>query len=38
MVVFGPGSIDNAHTAVEWVEIEQLELCAAVFTEWLGLS
>ena len=38
MVVFGPGSIDNAHTAVEWVEIEQLELCAEVFTRWLGLD
>jgi len=38
MVVFGPGSIDHAHTAVEWVEIEQLELCAAVYERWLGLS
>ena len=38
MVVFGPGSIDNAHTAVEWVEIEQLELCAAVYGRWLGLG
>jgi len=38
MVVFGPGSIDNAHTAVEWVEIEQLELCASVYSRWLGLT
>ena len=38
MVVFGPGSIDNAHTAVEFVEIEQLELCADVFTKWLALD
>ncbi len=37
MVVFGPGSIDNAHTAVEYVEIEQLERCAEVFARWLGL-
>jgi acetylornithine deacetylase/succinyl-diaminopimelate desuccinylase-like protein len=38
MVVFGPGSIDNAHTAVEWVEIDQLLLCADVFGKWLGLD
>ena len=38
MVVFGPGSIDNAHTAVEYVELEQLERCARVFEAWLGLD
>lgn len=38
MVVFGPGSIDNAHTAVEYVEIDQLMLCASFMAEWLGLS
>jgi acetylornithine deacetylase/succinyl-diaminopimelate desuccinylase-like protein len=38
MVVFGPGSIDNAHTAVEWVGIDQLLLCADVFSAWLGLG
>ena len=38
MVVFGPGSIDNAHTAVEYVEIEQLVRCAAVYSAWLGLG
>jgi len=38
MVVFGPGSIDNAHTAVEYVEIEQLLRCADVFASWLGLT
>jgi acetylornithine deacetylase/succinyl-diaminopimelate desuccinylase-like protein len=38
MVVFGPGSIDNAHTAVEYVELEELERCACVFEKWLGLT
>ncbi|MGE0732785.1 MAG: M20 family metallopeptidase, partial [Acidimicrobiia bacterium] len=38
MVVFGPGSIDNAHTAVEYVELSQLELCASVYRRWLGLA
>ncbi|MEM8947506.1 MAG: M20/M25/M40 family metallo-hydrolase [Planctomycetota bacterium] len=30
-VVFGPGSIDQAHTDDEWIDIEQLELAAEVF-------
>lgn len=38
LVVFGPGSIDNAHTAVEYVELEQLQRCATVFRHWLGLT
>ncbi|MBX7167198.1 MAG: M20 family metallopeptidase [Pirellulales bacterium] len=34
-VVFGPGSIDQAHTADEWLAIEQLEAAAAVLAEFL---
>lgn len=30
-VVFGPGSIDQAHTADEFIEIEELELGAEIF-------
>ena len=30
-VVFGPGSIDQAHTDDEWIEIEQLERAVEVF-------
>jgi len=30
-VVFGPGSIDQAHTDDEWIEIKQLERAAEVF-------
>jgi acetylornithine deacetylase/succinyl-diaminopimelate desuccinylase-like protein len=29
-VVFGPGSIDQAHTCDEWLEIEQLELASEI--------
>jgi acetylornithine deacetylase/succinyl-diaminopimelate desuccinylase-like protein len=29
-VVFGPGSIDQAHTADEWIEIEQLRAAAEI--------
>ena len=30
-VVFGPGSIDQAHTDDEWIDIRQLELAAEAF-------
>ena len=30
-VVFGPGSIDQAHTKDEWIEIHQLEKAAEVY-------
>lgn len=35
IVVFGPGSIDQAHKAVEWVDIDQLDIAAAVYRKWL---
>jgi acetylornithine deacetylase/succinyl-diaminopimelate desuccinylase-like protein len=35
MVVFGPGSIDQAHKATEWVEIAELVRCAEGFEAWL---
>jgi acetylornithine deacetylase/succinyl-diaminopimelate desuccinylase-like protein len=35
-VVFGPGSIDQAHQAVEWVEIEQLVRAAGVYERLLA--
>ena len=31
IVVFGPGSIDQAHQAVEWVDIAQLDAAADVY-------
>lgn len=36
-VVMGPGSIDHAHGAVEWVEIAELEKMAGVYRAWWGL-
>jgi len=33
-VVFGPGSIDQAHTADEWVEIEQLRTAADIIYDF----
>ncbi len=36
MVVFGPGSIDDAHQATECVAIDDLVSTARVFTNWLS--
>lgn len=35
-VVFGPGSIDQAHTADEWLSIEELEKASNVLYEFLA--
>jgi acetylornithine deacetylase/succinyl-diaminopimelate desuccinylase-like protein len=37
-VVFGPGSIERAHRDVEWVDVSELEKCAAVYERWWGLA
>jgi acetylornithine deacetylase/succinyl-diaminopimelate desuccinylase-like protein len=33
-VIIGPGSIDQAHGAVEWVEIAELEKLAGLYAKW----
>lgn len=38
MVVFGPGSIDDAHKAVEFVDLSELDRCARVYEQWLELT
>lgn len=37
-LIIGPGSIDQAHGAVEWVEISQLHKLADLYTRWWELS
>ena len=37
-VVIGPGSIDQAHGAVEWVEIAELEKIAGIYARWWGIA
>ncbi len=37
-VVFGPGSIEQAHRDVEWVEIAELETALGIYGKWLGIS
>lgn len=36
-VVFGPGSVDQAHGAEEWVEIAEMEQAAAIYARWWGI-
>jgi acetylornithine deacetylase/succinyl-diaminopimelate desuccinylase-like protein len=35
LVVFGPGSIDQAHKAEEWIEIGELNRAADIYRRWL---
>ena len=37
-VVLGPGSIDQAHGAEEWVEIAELEKISQIYAKWWGLN
>lgn len=34
IVVFGPGSIDQAHQAVEWIDISELDRAADIYRSW----
>lgn len=35
IVVFGPGSIDQAHKADEWIEITELDRATTIYERWL---
>lgn len=37
-VVFGPGSIDQAHGAEEWVSLDELAKAAAIYARWWGVG
>ena len=37
-VVLGPGNIDQAHSATEWVEISELEKAARMYLRWWGMD
>jgi len=36
IVVFGPGSIDQAHKAVEWIDIAEIEKAANIYRDWFA--
>jgi len=38
IVVFGPGSIDQAHKAVEWIDISEIDRAATIYRTWLRAS
>lgn len=37
-VVIGPGSVDQAHGATEWVELAELEKIGQIYAHWWGLD
>jgi acetylornithine deacetylase/succinyl-diaminopimelate desuccinylase-like protein len=37
-VVFGPGSIAQAHTVDEWIELDQVALAAAILTDTVAAA
>jgi acetylornithine deacetylase len=37
-VVLGPGSIDQAHGAVEWISVAELAKLSSVYAAWWGLE
>jgi len=37
-IVFGPGSIDQAHGAEEWVSLDELAKAAAIYARWWGVG
>ena len=37
-VVFGPGSIDQAHTVDEWIELEQLHQATEILGQFIAQS
>jgi acetylornithine deacetylase/succinyl-diaminopimelate desuccinylase-like protein len=38
IVIFGPGSIDQAHQAIEWIDIAELDKAANIYRTWLRAS
>lgn len=36
IVVFGPGSIDQAHKAVEWIDIAEIDRAASIYRSWFA--
>jgi acetylornithine deacetylase/succinyl-diaminopimelate desuccinylase-like protein len=38
IVIFGPGSIDQAHRDMEWIEVSQLEKVTEIYARWWELT
>jgi acetylornithine deacetylase/succinyl-diaminopimelate desuccinylase-like protein len=37
IVIFGPGSIDQAHGEIEWIVIDELVQAMGIYEQWLGV-
>ena len=38
IVILGPGSIDQAHRDVEWIEVAELEKAAGIYARWWDID
>ena len=38
IVIFGPGSIDQAHRDIEWIDVAELEKVAGIYARWWAID
>lgn len=38
VAIFGPGSIDQAHRDIEWIDVAELEKVAGIYTRWWDIE
>ena len=38
VAIFGPGSIDQAHCDIEWIDVAELEKVAGIYTRWWDID
>ena len=38
VAIFGPGSIDQAHRDIEWIDVAELEKVAGIYTRWWDID
>ena len=38
VAIFGPGSIDQAHRDIEWIDVAELEKAAGIYARWWDID
>jgi acetylornithine deacetylase/succinyl-diaminopimelate desuccinylase-like protein len=38
VAILGPGSIDQAHRDIEWIDVVELEKVAGIYTRWWDIE
>ncbi len=38
VAILGPGSIDQAHRDIEWIEVTELEKVAGIYARWWDIN